>query len=48
MRLTTLLAALLLPALAPAQDAPLKSRAERTNYEETSRYDDVLGFFAEL
>src|SRR5262245_56709330 len=50
MRWTVTLAALLFPALAPAQDrdASLKSRAERTNYEETSRYDDVLGFFAEL
>ncbi|HSB10104.1 MAG TPA: M14 family metallopeptidase [Blastocatellia bacterium] len=31
-----------------AQDAGLKSRAELTNYEETSRYDDVLRFFGEL
>jgi hypothetical protein len=48
------LTALLLPGLAPppaaaqAPDPPLQSRAERTNYEETSRYDDVTHFFAEL
>jgi Zinc carboxypeptidase len=30
------------------QDNNLKSRAELTNYEETSRYDDVLRFFGEL
>ena len=30
----------------PADD--LKSRAERTNYEETSRYDDVIQFFTQL
>jgi Zinc carboxypeptidase len=34
------------PAL--AQENQLKSRAELTNYEETSRYDDVLRFFDEL
>jgi Zinc carboxypeptidase len=32
----------------PAQENHLKSRAELTNYEETSRYDDVLRFFDEL
>jgi murein tripeptide amidase MpaA len=35
-----------LPVL--AQEHQLKSRAELTNYEETSRYDDVLRFFGEL
>ncbi|MGH9839261.1 MAG: M14 family metallopeptidase [Blastocatellia bacterium] len=30
------------------QDDTLKSRAELTNYEETSRYDDVMRFIAEL
>lgn len=33
-------------AVVPAQT--LKSRAEVTNFEETSRYDDVLGFITEL
>ena len=32
---------------ASAQDAPL-SRAEASRYEETSRYEDVTNFFAEL
>jgi hypothetical protein len=47
--LTTLLV-LNLTALvpAPAQENQLKSHAELTNYEETSRYDDVLHFFDEL
>lgn len=31
-----------------AQADNLKSRAEATNYQETSRYDDVLRFFGEL
>src|SRR5438105_3019329 len=31
-----------------AQDDPLKSRAELTNYEETSRYADVIRFIGEL
>jgi hypothetical protein len=31
-----------------AQDDKLKSRAELTNYEETTRYEEVLGFIAEL
>jgi hypothetical protein len=31
-----------------AQDDALKSRAERSNYEETSRYDDVMNFITEL
>ncbi len=31
-----------------AQENELKSHAELTNYEETSRYDDVLRFFGEL
>jgi hypothetical protein len=30
------------------QDDQLKSRAELTNYEETSRYDDVMSFIGEL
>lgn len=34
--------------MANAQNDPLKSRAELTNYEETSRYEDVLRFIAEL
>lgn len=33
---------------AMTQDDKLKSRAELTNYEETSRYDEVLNFIAEL
>ena len=49
MRLVCALAITLI-ALAPsyAQDNTLKSRAERTNFEETSRYDDVTRFFEEL
>ena len=49
MRLASVLAIMLI-VLAPsfAQDNALKSRAERTNFEETSRYDDVVGFFGEL
>jgi hypothetical protein len=39
---------LLLNVIIPAADDNLKSRAELTNYEETSRYDDVLRFFGEL
>ncbi|MDX2033663.1 MAG: M14 family metallopeptidase [Blastocatellia bacterium] len=31
-----------------AQDDPLKSRAELSNYEETTRYEDVLRFIATL
>src|SRR4029077_16338530 len=30
------------------KDDKLKSRAELTNYEETTRYEEVLGFIAEL
>ncbi len=49
MRTVTLIAALpLLSLMSQAQDNTLKSRAELTNYEETSRYDDVLRFFDEL
>jgi hypothetical protein len=49
MRTVTLVAALsLLSIISQAQQNPLKSRAEVTNYEETSRYDDVLRFFDEL
>src|SRR5713101_5026414 len=39
---------LLLSFMSQAQDNTLKSHAELTNYEETSRYDDVLRFFDEL
>ena len=35
-------------AMIYAQDDNLRSRAEQTNYEQTSRYDDVLRFFGEL
>jgi hypothetical protein len=31
-----------------SQDNQLKSRAEQTNYEETSRYEDVIRFIGEL
>jgi len=41
-------ALLLLNLMSQAQNETLKSRAEQTNYEETSRYDDVLRFFDEL
>src|SRR5580700_2919784 len=39
-----------LPMPSPAQnpDNALKSRAEWSNYEETSRYADVINFFDEL
>lgn len=39
---------LLLSVSAQAQESTLKSRPELTDYEETSRYDDVLRFFDEL
>jgi hypothetical protein len=49
MKTATLIAAfLLLNTMSQAQEPLLKSRAELTNYEETSRYDDVLRFFGEL
>jgi len=54
MKLALALAGLLLLGLAPmtdmtkAQDDQLKSRAEMTNYEETSRYADVVRFIGEL
>ena len=49
MRTVSLVAALLLLNIATsAQDNSLKSRAELTNYQDTSRYDDVLRFFGEL
>src|SRR5215813_13531781 len=49
MRIFAVIAALLLLNLmSQAQNETLKSRAEQTNYEETSRYDDVLRFFDEL
>ncbi|MFY9557213.1 MAG: M14 family metallopeptidase [Blastocatellia bacterium] len=41
-------ALLLLNIASQAQDNNLKSRAEITNYQETSRYEDVLRFFDEL
>lgn len=34
--------------MAKTQNDKLKSRAELTNYEETSRYEDVMRFIAEL
>jgi hypothetical protein len=40
--------ALLLPMMLAAQAADLKSRAEATGYEETSRYDDVQRLGREL
>jgi hypothetical protein len=46
--LKAIAALLLLSTMSHAQDNTLKSRAEATNYEETSRYDDVLRFFDEL
>ncbi len=39
---------LLNPMPTKAQDDALKSRAELSNYEETSRYDDVMNFITEL
>ncbi|HEV8131529.1 MAG TPA: M14 family metallopeptidase [Acidobacteriota bacterium] len=38
----------LAPPLAGAQEDLLKSRAELTHYEETSRYDEVIRFINEL
>src|SRR5438105_3701441 len=43
-----LLVAVLSGASAQIPEDSLKSRAERTNYEETSRYEDVVRFFNEL
>src|SRR5438128_836565 len=39
-----------LPVCSPAQDtgSGLKTRAELSNYQETSRYADVLAFFGQL
>jgi hypothetical protein len=42
-----ILVALLIPGLLAAQSVP-KTRAELSNYEETSRYDDVIKFIADL
>jgi len=48
------LASLFIPGFTPqsqmtkAQDDPLKSRPEVTEYAETSRYEDVMRFIAEL
>ena len=47
-QLSTILLILLLPMPSKAQDNALKSRAELSNYEETSRYDDVMNFIKEL
>lgn len=47
-QLSTILLILLLPMPIKAQDNALKSRAELSNYEETSRYDDVMNFIKEL
>ena len=43
-----LLALITNTAAQPGPDDKLKSRAERTNYEETTRYEEVLDFIAEL
>jgi hypothetical protein len=49
MRLLAVIAALLLiNSMSQAQNDLLKSHAEQTKYEETSRYADVLRFFDEL
>jgi hypothetical protein len=49
MRTISLIAVLLLLSfMSQAQENTLKSHAELTDYEETSRYDDVLRFFGEL
>ena len=42
------LIALLLPMNSIASQSKLQSRAERTDYAETSRYEDVIDFIAEL
>src|SRR5262245_57496577 len=39
---------LVMSSIAAAQGDNLKSRAEQTSYEKTSRNDDVLRFFSEL
>lgn len=36
------------PGMARTQDGKLRTRAELSGYEETSRYDDVMGFIGEL
>src|SRR5438132_569621 len=41
-------ALLLFSFIVQAQEEKVKSHAELTNYEETSRYNDVLRFFDEL
>ncbi len=46
--LTASTALLLLCVMSQAQEDQLRSRAEATNHEETSRYDVVLRFFDEL
>jgi Zinc carboxypeptidase len=44
----TLLLANVSTIMPRSQDDQLKSRAEQTNYEETSRYEDVMRFIGEL
>jgi zinc carboxypeptidase len=44
----TLLLANALTIMPRSQDDQLKSRAEQTGYEETSRYEDVIRFIGEL
>src|SRR5262245_55407693 len=44
----TLLLANALTIMPRSQDDQLKSRAEQTGYEETSRYEDVTRFIGEL
>jgi hypothetical protein len=47
--IVVLILALVCPMLVARDEAePLKSRAEQTNYQETSRYDDVVRFIDEL
>src|SRR6266436_6157241 len=54
MKSATAFPAVVMLALVPLAATPqppedsLKSRAEQTNYEETSRYDDVVRFFNQL
>src|SRR6266704_7146684 len=43
-----MLIAVLSAATAQTPENSLKTRAELTNYEETSRYDDVVRFFNQL
>lgn len=43
-----LLTSLIVMARTPIQDDLLKTRAERSNYEETTRYAEVISFVSEL